>query len=65
LTQRERAVAALVAQGKSNREIADSLAVAPHTIETHVSNILSKLGFTSRTQIAVWATDKGLWSNAR
>jgi DNA-binding CsgD family transcriptional regulator len=64
LTQRERTVAALIAQGKSNREIADALVVAPHTIETHVSSILSKLGFTSRTQIAVWATEKGLSHDA-
>jgi tetratricopeptide (TPR) repeat protein len=60
LTQRERAVAALIARGKSNHEIADSLIVAPRTIETHVSSILSKLGFTSRTQIAIWAAEKGL-----
>jgi predicted ATPase len=65
LTQREREVAALIAQGKSNREIADSLVVTPHTIETHVSSILSKLDFTSRTQIAVWATEKGLTNDAR
>jgi DNA-binding CsgD family transcriptional regulator len=64
LTQREREVAALIARGKSNREIADALVVAPHTIETHVSSILSKLGFTSRTQIAVWATEKGLSHDA-
>jgi DNA-binding NarL/FixJ family response regulator len=64
LTERERAVAALIAQGKSNREIADALVVAPHTIETHVSSILSKLSFTSRTQIAVWATEKGLSPDA-
>jgi DNA-binding CsgD family transcriptional regulator len=64
LTERERAVAALIARGKSNREIADALVVAPHTIETHVSSILSKLGFTSRTQIAVWATEKGLSHDA-
>jgi predicted ATPase/DNA-binding CsgD family transcriptional regulator len=60
LTQREREVAALLAQGKSNREIADILVVHYRTIETHVSNILSKLGFTSRAQIAVWAREKGL-----
>jgi DNA-binding CsgD family transcriptional regulator len=64
LTQREREVAALISRGKSNREIADALVVAPHTIETHVSSILSKLGFTSRTQIAVWATEKGLSHDA-
>jgi tetratricopeptide (TPR) repeat protein len=64
LTQRERAVAALIARGKSNREIADELVVAPRTIETHISSILSKLGFTSRTQIALWATEKGLSHDA-
>jgi DNA-binding NarL/FixJ family response regulator len=60
LTQREREVAALIARGKSNREISDELIVTPRTIETHVSSILSKLGFTSRAQIAVWAAEKGL-----
>jgi DNA-binding NarL/FixJ family response regulator len=65
LTQRERAVAALIARGKSNREIADSLVVAPRTIETHVHSILSKLGFTSRAQIAVWAAEKGLSNDVR
>jgi ATP/maltotriose-dependent transcriptional regulator MalT len=65
LTERERAVAALIARGKSNREIADSLVVAPRTIETHVHSILSKLGFTSRAQIAVWAAEKGLSNDVR
>jgi ATP/maltotriose-dependent transcriptional regulator MalT len=64
LTQREREVAALIARGKSNREIADALVVAPRTIETHVHSILSKLGFTSRAQIAVWAAEKGLSNGA-
>lgn len=64
LTQREREVAALIARGKSNREIADALVVVPRTVETHVSSILSKLGFTSRAQIAVWATEKGLANEA-
>ena len=60
LTIREREVAVLIAQGKSNREIADTLVVSERTIETHVSSILSKLNFTSRTQIATWAIEKGL-----
>ena len=64
LTERERAVAALIARGKSNREIADSLGVTPGTIQTHVSSILSKLHFSSRTQIAVWAMEKGLANEA-
>jgi ATP/maltotriose-dependent transcriptional regulator MalT len=60
LTEREREVAALLAQGKSNREIADLLVVHFRTIETHVSNILSKLGLTSRAEIGMWAREKGL-----
>src|SRR6266566_4008790 len=60
LTEREREVAALIAQGKASREIAEILVVNSRTIEKHIENILSKLGFTSRAQIAVWATEKGL-----
>ncbi|MDE3092101.1 MAG: helix-turn-helix transcriptional regulator, partial [Chloroflexota bacterium] len=60
LTEREREVAALVAQGKSNREIADTLVVGERTVETHVGNILSKLGFTSRAQIAAWSVEKAM-----
>jgi DNA-binding CsgD family transcriptional regulator len=60
LTAREREVAALIAQGKTSREIADLLVVSERTAEVHVSNILGKLGFTSRTQIAVWAVERGL-----
>jgi non-specific serine/threonine protein kinase len=54
LTRREREVAALVAEGLSNREIAARLVVAQRTAEGHVENILSKLGFTSRAQVAGW-----------
>jgi DNA-binding CsgD family transcriptional regulator len=60
LTEREREVAALIAKGKSNREIADQLVVSYRTVETHVGAILSKLAFTSRAQIAVWAVEIGL-----
>jgi DNA-binding CsgD family transcriptional regulator len=60
LTEREREVAALIAQGKSNREIAEILVVNYRTIEKHIENILSKLGFASRAQIAVWAAERGL-----
>ena len=60
LTEREREVAALIAQGKASREIAEILVVNARTIEKHIENILSKLGFTSRAQIAVWASEKGL-----
>jgi DNA-binding CsgD family transcriptional regulator len=60
LTEREREVAALIAGGKSNREIARGLVLSEYTVATHVGNILNKLGFTSRTQIAAWAAEKGL-----
>ena len=60
LTTRECEVAALVAQGRTNGEIAAHLVVSERTAESHVSNILGKLGFTSRAQIAVWAVEKGL-----
>ena len=60
LTEREREVAALIAQGKASREIAEILVVNSRTIEKHIENMLSKLGFTSRAQIAVWASEKGL-----
>src|SRR5260221_3695152 len=60
LTAREREVAALVAKGKTSREIADLLVVSERTAEGHVSNILGRLGFTSRAQIAAWVVERGL-----
>jgi DNA-binding NarL/FixJ family response regulator len=57
-------VAALVARGKSNRDMADELVLGERTIETHVGNILSKLGFSSRAQIAAWAVESGLLARA-
>ncbi|HET9911998.1 MAG TPA: tetratricopeptide repeat protein [Anaerolineales bacterium] len=60
LTEREREVAALIAQGKSNREIATAMSVGVKTVETYVTRILSKLVFESRVQIATWAIEKGL-----
>jgi len=63
LTAREREIAALIAQGKFNREIADVLVLSERTIETHVSNIMFKLSLTSRRQIANWAIDRGLTTN--
>ena len=64
LTAREREVAALVAQGMSNHDIAVTLILSERTVDTHVGNILSKLGFSSRTQIATWAVEKGLGRTA-
>ena len=60
LTAREREVAILIAQGKSNREIAEAMTVGVKTIETYVTRILNKLNFDSRVQIATWAMEKGL-----
>jgi predicted ATPase/DNA-binding CsgD family transcriptional regulator len=54
LTRREREVAELVGKGLSNREIARSLVIGQRTVESHVEQILAKLGVTSRAQIAVW-----------
>ncbi|WP_329263605.1 LuxR C-terminal-related transcriptional regulator [Streptomyces sp. NBC_01478] len=55
LTRRETEVAELIAEGLTNQQIADRLVVALRTAEGHVERILSKLGFTSRSQVAVWA----------
>jgi predicted ATPase/DNA-binding CsgD family transcriptional regulator len=63
LTRRECEVAALVAQGKSNRHIAQALVISHETAAVHVKHILAKLGFTSRTQIAAWAAELGLLSD--
>ena len=52
LTPREREIAQLVARGKTNREIAAELVIAPRTVDTHVQHILTKLDFTSRSQVA-------------
>ena len=60
LTRREREVARLLAAGLSNRQIAEQLFVSERTAETHVQNILMKLGFGSRTQVAAWAVREGL-----
>lgn len=60
LTPREREVLGLVAEGASNRQIAETLVVSERTARTHVSAILSKLGLVSRTQAALWAVREGL-----
>jgi predicted ATPase/DNA-binding CsgD family transcriptional regulator len=57
LTAREREIARLVSRGLSNRGIADELVISPATVARHVTNILTKLGFSSRAQIAAWAVD--------
>jgi DNA-binding NarL/FixJ family response regulator len=64
LTEREMEVLQLVAQGKSNKEIAATLSIADQTVKTHVSHILEKLGLPSRTQAALYAIRNGLVSPA-
>jgi DNA-binding NarL/FixJ family response regulator len=60
LTQREREILALLGEGRSNREIANILVISERTARTHVSNVLSKLNLTSRTQAALMAIREGL-----
>ena len=60
LTSRELAVAELVARGMSNRDIAAALAISLRTVQGHVENILRKLGFGSRAQVAAWVAQRGV-----
>ncbi len=48
----------LIANGRSNKAIAEELFISPATAARHVANIMAKLGFNSRAQIAAWAADK-------
>ena len=57
LTARELEVARLVATGAGNREIGGRLFISERTVETHVTNMLNKLGLSSRVQLAHWVAD--------
>ena len=59
LSTREREIAALVAKGLTNLQIAEAAHISNRTAENHVQHILTKLGFQNRSQIAVWATQLG------
>ncbi|GAA3676703.1 hypothetical protein GCM10022224_046180 [Nonomuraea antimicrobica] len=59
LTTREREIAALLTRGLSNRAIGVELVISPATVARHVANIMDKLGFDTRSQIAVWAAEHG------
>jgi len=60
LSPREQEIAALIARGRTNREIATDLVIAERTAEAHVEHIRNKLGLRSRAQVAAWAADQGL-----
>ncbi|HEX6123679.1 MAG TPA: response regulator transcription factor, partial [Ktedonobacterales bacterium] len=60
LSEREIEVLRLIAEGRSNTEIAERLVISEHTVKRHVSNILSKLHLADRTQAAVYAWREGM-----
>ena len=60
LTPTETKVVQLVAQGLSNRQVADKLSVSQRTIESHVSNMLNKTSLNNRTELARWAIENGM-----
>ena len=64
LSPREREVAALIAQGHTNRQLAEALGITERTAEVHARNIREKLGVSTRSQIAAWATEQGLQAAA-
>jgi NarL family two-component system response regulator LiaR len=64
LTERELEVVGLVAQGRSNREIADEFVISEKTVKTHVGHVLAKLGLKDRTQLAIYALKHGLAGEA-
>ena len=65
ITRRQREVAILIARGLSNAEIAEQLTLTPGTVANHVENILRRLTLRSRTSIAVWAVERGLYRSVR
>jgi DNA-binding CsgD family transcriptional regulator len=64
-TPREREVAALVAAGRTNREIGRALGITEKTAEVHVRNMMGKLGARSRAEIASWAVSHGIYEPDR
>jgi DNA-binding NarL/FixJ family response regulator len=64
LTRREQQVAAMVAQGATNKEIAEALYVSEHTVKIHLGNILDKLGLRNRQQLAAYIAREGIIEGA-
>jgi DNA-binding NarL/FixJ family response regulator len=62
LTNQERCILALVAQGRRNAGIADALCISTRTVENHLYHIFDKLGVSSRTEAALYAFQTGLFS---
>jgi predicted ATPase/DNA-binding SARP family transcriptional activator/DNA-binding CsgD family transcriptional regulator len=60
LSAREKEVATLVSQGLTNRQIASELSISEHTVATHITRILKRLGLNSRSRLSAWATERGL-----
>jgi non-specific serine/threonine protein kinase len=60
LTPRQREIAALIAAGLTNKQIAERLSLAPATVRHYVEHIMKRLGVATRTQIGVWAAARGL-----
>ena len=58
LTPRQRDVVALITRGLSNRQIAERLVISERTADRHVSNILTKLGLATRSQISAWTSER-------
>jgi DNA-binding NarL/FixJ family response regulator len=60
LTERERAVFQMVAEGDSNTEIAEKLSISPRTVETHRANMMKKLGLRTQTDVVKFAIRRGI-----
>ncbi|MFN8635312.1 MAG: LuxR C-terminal-related transcriptional regulator [Chloroflexota bacterium] len=61
LTPRQREIAAAIASGSTNEEIAEMLVLTPGTVANHIERIMRRLELKNRTQVAVWATERGLY----
>jgi DNA-binding NarL/FixJ family response regulator len=65
LSQREREIVALVAQGYKNKEIAEKMFISEQTVKNHLHNIFDKLGVSDRLELALYAIHKGLHDPSR